>query len=630
MIREIINFTKNLEENTPDIFNRNKAPSLGLHWFVRFGDDGSLVQTAERGKDFDFYDGEKITPLLERAIRYESYGQRVGNSMNKVLDKKKKLVSCSPFIIAFRKKFVFDDGLEGDGFEKIRGLLAYYLENARTVCLDKEDETGKQWSLALERNAEAILNMAGKLKDGQEDEAFFTRMKDDFYVCVYLDNVGEPAYQRAHETYLKKKLFNTDKYNLEVGEETYGLSNYLNGLNSKKPFLEHKTGAMFKGISARISDEDAMYLNKFELLLGQKVLPRPLPVFVDKKEFRTTDDIVSIFQKDTKASFSQILKRLYDLDGERVLQNYYLLFIDRGEVKDFDFVPLFRYRIANCEIKNLFGLRQKEEFLPTRTVRDIFAFEREVVKSIFNNSLVKIKDESYTVAYFGDVDPNYVSGGEPVYQMILKYRRAFYDYIYKSKLSALNSRAFDEIMRNGILSDLRHDEFKDNRHSKTYAIKDKLNIWFSLYNFFEPNKHKRPDMANKTVDLMARLQEIGREDSNARIQTDEEFAFAVGQLAHYLLNKSESGNRTHALLEPFLQKTKESELKMAIARTFEMYKHAITFYPNRKYTFDRIMADVMGYMPDTKNMKDLLPLILAGYFSETVFKRQNEPELAEA
>ena len=29
----------------------------------------------------------------------------------------------------------------------------------------------------------------------------------------------------------------------------------------------------------------------------------------------------------------------------------------------------------------------------------------------------------------------------------------------------------------------------------------------------------------------------------------------------------------------------------------------------------------MGYEPDETNLKNLLPLILAGYFSETIFKK---------
>jgi hypothetical protein len=37
------------------------------------------------------------------------------------------------------------------------------------------------------------------------------------------------------------------------------------------------------------------------------------------------------------------------------------------------------------------------------------------------------------------------------------------------------------------------------------------------------------------------------------------------------------------------------------------------------------MSNVMGYETKT-NMKDLLPMILAGYFSETIFKKEKELE----
>jgi len=76
-----------------------------------------------------------------------------------------------------------------------------------------------------------------------------------------------------------------------------------------------------------------------------------------------------------------------------------------------------------------------------------------------------------------------------------------------------------------------------------------------------------------------------------------------------------------------LQKTQCDKLKLAIARAFDTYKHAFKFYKGdvTRYEFDRIMGDVMGYETQA-NMKGLLPMILAGYFSETIFKKEIEGE----
>ena len=78
----------------------------------------------------------------------------------------------------------------------------------------------------------------------------------------------------------------------------YGLSGFLNGLNSKKPFLVHKTGITSDGINGRITSSDALYLSFFETLVINGTLPNPLPIIIDKKEIN--GKIISIFNKGGK------------------------------------------------------------------------------------------------------------------------------------------------------------------------------------------------------------------------------------------------------------------------------------------------------------------------------------------
>ena len=89
------------------------------------------------------------------------------------------------------------------------------------------------------------------------------------------------------------------------------------------------------------------------------------------------------------------------------------------------------------------------------------------------------------------------------------------------------------------------------------------------------------------------------------------------------MQKSKSDKRSHALLEPFLQKTDVNLFKLAIARAFETYKHEFTLYSgNKRYEFDRTMALVMGANDPDVNVKDLLPYTLAGYFSDSIFAKE--------
>ena len=126
-------------------------------------------------------------------------------------------------------------------------------------------------------------------------------------------------------------------------------------------------------------------------------------------------------------------------------------------------------------------------------------------------------------------------------------------------------------------------------------------------------------MANRVLLLQERMQEIANE-SLAHVENDNEFAYAAGQVIYYLLDKSEAGNKSHALLEPFLQKTDPDQFKIAISRTFARYKHAITFYKGR---FEKLVAEVLSYEPD-ETLKSLLPMILAGYFAECVIYQKSD------
>jgi CRISPR-associated protein Csh1 len=183
-----------------------------------------------------------------------------------------------------------------------------------------------------------------------------------------------------------------------------------------------------------------------------------------------------------------------------------------------------------------------------------------MLKDLFNNSLVKIKDGKYSTNYFGDIDPNYVIGKEIMCQLILKYRKAFYDYIYKSQNKALTCGMFDDIMLNSILSNIRYDEIK-TKCEYNNSIKRKLNIWFSLYNLFNNNNNNI--MASKVTDLLTKMRAVAKGEAN--IETKEEFAFGAGQIVSYLIDRSAASNKTYALLEPYLQKSKSDQLQDAIA-----------------------------------------------------------------
>jgi len=358
-------------------------------------------------------------------------------------------------------------------------------------------------------------------------------------------------------------------------------------------------------------------------------LPNPLPIVIDKREINK--EIVKLFNSEQEPlPYRKLLIKLFERTNQKNLPNYYLINYsntkDGLRINDIDFVPLFRFYIeTNNEILNhtKAGIIKDKIFeaFSTEKLRTVFDFERIVVRDIFNNSLVRIdeKKQTYTTNYFAEVDPQYVRGGNVMYQQIMKYRKAFYDYIYKSKQNAIDIIMFDDMMYNSILSNIQTDKVESKYFNWNNTIKKKLNIWFSLYNLFNFNNNlKENNMASKVPDLMSKMSGVAKGETN--FETPEEFAFGAGQVVSYLIDRSVAANKTYAMLEPYLQKNKSNQLQDAIAQTISVYKHDISVYKGK---FERLASQVLTDNCDVE-MKPLLKFFLAGCFCPCVVYEKTE------
>ena len=652
MIREIINFVKNLEQDYPEVFDLNKKPSPGLHLWVELDEEGDWKNNPpEEGKDYVVYDGKNknLTAIEQKAVAYQEAQDYLTMNKQQKFDMKQKIHSSSPFAISFNLSLgtMSDEELSRRGIKKkpnkedieenqkiivankknfIDKSLNDYFKNARKIIIPDNEDILKQFSINFEKCyseiIEAILNF-----ETSEGKNLLQSFKEKSYVRIYLANVNIEKQKQLHEAYVSENIFNKDVFNIKQGDKTYGVANFMTTFSTKKPFLSHKTSFFIKDINTRLTNADALKLTKFQSLKGTGVLPNPLPIFIDKGEFKNNSEIVRVFNNEGERKFSypQLLKKLHKNDEQRVLSNYYLLNINRGVVNDFDLVSSFQYKL-NLKIENLFDAKYKE-LLPTIHLHTIFGFENNIVTKIFNNALVKKKNDAFTYNYFNDIDPNYVSGGDEIANLILRFRKAFYDYIYKSHKQAITSTMFDEIMLTSIISDMKHDESKDGYHTKETSIKEKLNIWFSLYNNFNNNSKNREDMAKTFKDLLAKMDLVAN-DPEALLDKEDigEFLFATGQIIYFLLSKSKTSNPTFAILEPFLQKSNAVQLQNAIGTAVNMYKHELGTHKDR---FQRLASQILVF-PTDENLKNYQRYLLAGCFAPSaIYKRSKDKEQQE-
>lgn len=613
MIKEITNFAETLSVEN---FSNNLKLKEGLYLFLDIKEDEngeSFLRNVDSdgnilSEDFAVYDkNSDDTPFFKKCLDIQTNSIPV--SPQKIFNPNKKIfgASCSPYVLAFNKKNL-------EKYKENKSLIQkeladQYFKTAEKFVPEKEK---LQTLFRLFRNF-LIQNLNSFLDSIKE----YRDAKESYSINIYLKNINLENIIESHTQYLGLNVFNKDKYNEIFEGELLGVSDSLSSFNDKKVFLQHKSA--LSGVSYRVGQKDAQLLWKFFQMQSNRQLPNPLPIFVDKEE-ELNEKTVNLHQSGKALGYTEIVMQLTQIKDSS-LQNFYLIFFDvrskKSKIIDIDFVPLFKYKIESLKIHEIFDLKGDFE----KSISNVFQLQYDVFNKIFNGHLVsERKDGSLWLKYFDDIEVNPKYGlTDSILNLLYKYRKAFYDFIYKSNHQAITCKMFDEMMTVSILDDIRHDE-EFNKHSR---IKEKLNTWFNLFDFFSQNQN-RIDMANKTFELREVLKKV-IENESQYIQTDDEFAFASGQIIWKILIQSKSSNKSHALLEPYLQKTDATEYKKAIARSFDTYKHEFKLYPT-KYGFDKLMSEVMGYEPSVKNMKNHLPIILAGYFSNSLFKQEKEIE----
>ncbi|MDX1913598.1 MAG: hypothetical protein SFV22_19035, partial [Saprospiraceae bacterium] len=463
----------------------------------------------------------------------------------------------------------------------------------------------------------AALNDRHRLQHWLSGAEAYATIKEGDYVIFYLD-LPLASYTTANRKYLKEKLFNTSDYNLSDPERAdllHGTSNWFNGFPLKKPFRIHQSATF--DIAGRISSEEAQALYDFSELNRRKLFPNPLPLFIMKDEQEKVFKIMkddAISQGEKRKAYLEIIEELWKKQSGE-LGNYYLLFIAFGEIKDFDFVSRFDFNLnpdgAPWEVHDLFDTNEPMSLI---TVVDLMT---KALPPMFNNALVvRRKDKDWIFHWFDDMDPAYTKTHN-AFLLAMKYRKAFYDFIYKSQRQSVTGSAVEEILLTGILDDIRLDKWDGKYNSERLNIRTKLNLLFSLHSYFSTKPNPR-FMPENIIELRRHTDAVAR--GEAHLETDEQFAFAAGQVVDRISAASKSGDRSFGYLEPFLAQTDAIRLKLAIANFFKRYKHV-----NYSQRFQTVSAEVLAYQK-AGSIRNLLPLFLAGVFSDSLLFAEKKPD----
>lgn len=598
MIEEIVNFEKSLQTGE----GKKLIEQEGLYIYLTFEGDNLnphiILNEKNRPNNTDY-----LQNCFERYQYVDGF-----NNPNKRFDGYKSIVSCSAYSVVITKE----------------NFIKRYSNDEWNTCINNFFLKAKDFVPEEDSNYLSLFEkyLQSQLKndlDNYERELNNASQSAVKYktIFVFLD-LPIDKYKIAWNNFSKNIKLNSDENNLEIKlEKNYIQSGELINFDiGRKPFMAHYTAIFFDNYKTK--SEDQTYIKSFfKSLKSKDIFPKPLPIFIDKKELNYK--VVSIYQANKdKMSYSDIFEEIYNTDkGIEMndLQNYYLLYVNNNqgkiEIKDFEFVPSFNYKFE-CSIFPIF--ETESEITP---IKNIFDFQRIIVRELFDNCLIKIDEKGkYTQNYWGTVESKYYKS-QNNYRLILQYRKSFYDFIYKSKKESIKPRILRDIVLSSIIDTLQDEKYRTTNKSKEERIKTLLNIYFSINQYFDPeninfNKIDIP-METKTKDLLVYVQElVSNEDKHLEEGNDIEFAYAFGQLVYYLLSQSEASNKTHSLLLSYLQKSDFELLKEKAKEDFTKYSYKISFN-NKK--FNKICSEIFAYKPKSK-FSDLVSFFLAGYFSK--------------
>lgn len=530
--------------------------------------------------------------------------------MNKPVDPKKQVHGNNPFTL-FMKRDVFlgekeaakfsvqeniDRFLLATGREPVRQKWLELLPQGRgksSPSLDFFQDSSYAKALAYLDSEErtGLIARIAQWYDTQLEEliAFVERQTFKNYIRVffivppgYQNLFDEDLYDLEYVLYTVPKIFNSNDYNQIVTAGLVGLPGFDMSMNSKKPFLAHKT--------MRAESPD-------RVTLQQALLAR-----------QTTEWLISAKSPYTTHKLGYE-SGFVPPNGSTMPEGTFHIFLDGkyNEIYSYENVPFPPQTELEVDWCNFLQVRDKDGeekyYQPLSSTADV---QKAISKQFFRGRLG---------GAFVAVEPE-VKAGDFTSQMTALYmqsRQAFHDWFYKGTDISLRS-LFARVTLRLLTEQLLHVETV-----RLADLADAFNLRLSIQMVLdEKGGQMMADRIKETVDSLRNKLVLG---VLAVCERDEEFFFMAGQLAYYLVKQSQAQKITGDKYEPFLRAKNGKQLKQRLEEAYMLYKHEILVHHVR---FNQAFSLVMGYVPESDNGGSAREMLLAGIFANNLLLEKTD------
>lgn len=550
----------------------NYIPADGDYIVVK--KDGSVVKCSIK---MDKKAGRPVKDLSDGDSQYEDivfydYHSRLV-SMDKPQDPKKVIHSNNYLSFWIKKESLTNGKLNMEGIDRYFDILS----NPRVKYKNVKDSKMYDYIFPVvgEVNQEKLEQCRNWIKQhifNLKDFGIDTSGKN--YLKIFFEE-DKDLYVNEEKRYLMTKIYNKNDYNIDIDEQIYGLPNDNLALNSKKPYMEHKTRKNV--VPYLITPEEAATQRKFFDYLMNEANRGYTNIFFDSDE----DEIIS------------------KKPGEFITDDFSGFFIQIQKGKELS----IQHQDAIVDYKyNLYKHFQYRDVIGS-------ARDEEIYKEYVNKKqMLAVLDE---VIFSKCLSRNFftddINVNPELKRNIIMSRDAIFAWLYKGQ-----DEGIDAVLHNVCINTVR-DSINNGYVNKVIM---QFNFMKSLEEYFGG-----VNMADRYSDIRKNLSDKINKKGYSQIESDEEYFYAVGQLVYYFISLNKSKDKKHSLANPFFNARNNELLQKKITQFFKKYNYIIG---TTNLRFNNLYSMVSSYELTGRVKSEE---IIAGYISSNlIYDSANKEE----
>lgn len=576
-------FQKQLEMHGEDLILRDYIPADGT--YVLLDKDYNVKSTAEIKIDKKTGNLDRSATYYNEICYYDYHSKLI--SMNKPQDPAKIIHSNNYYSFWVKKESIMNGKLTEEVIDKYYEILEqpikkYEKGKALELYQSVEEMLGDVDKEVLQKNKAWIKGHIFSM-----DQIIEVDLEKKDYLKIFFE-AEHSEYEKEGKRYFIPNIYNSNNYNIKIGDKVLGLPDNNQGMNAKKPFLSIKTR---KVATPYLLDENQVMLQKqfFDYLMNF-VSAGKYNVYVDmeRNEFRPCRN-----DEFPTGSICGFFLRLQKGKNE-------------AEIHYQDVVPFYQNELEEeMEYVNYMGIsneKHPEYEQDYHTYGTLSEVER-LIDDIFFSKMLRNN-------YFTEAEKLSITD-EKLKRNLLMHRMELFSWLHLKNASGVKN-VIDKVSLEAVKASII------NGHG-TKAVRQ-INLRLSLLQYLGRGGEY---MADFSVSLREKLKEKLVSDESVGIENDTEYYYAVGQLARYYIYLNRGSKKNESLINPILNAKSSESIKDKLLQYYKKYNYDIILGSKRA---DILYKMVLGYETDGKVKQDM---ICMGYVDNNLVLEKKEEKTNE-